>query len=301
MTDRLPTTLPEYLAAIRTALAGADKALVQDALYDAEEHVRGEMAANPGVPESELLARIASSYGSPEEIAAIYRDTEIKVQRALRPPPPPPATSPWRRTFGIALDPRAWGALVYMLLSLLTGVLFFTVVTTGLSMSAGLALLIIGVPFFLLYLGVVRVLSLLEGRIVEGLLGERMPRRPVNAHRELPFLERIVAMLKDPRTWLTQLYMVMLLPLGIIYFTIAVGGLATSLALIFGPLVSIVVDPSHAGLFMDGERVMPALVVAPVAMLVGVILGIIVLHLARAIGTIQAAIAKHLLVESGAP
>lgn len=299
MNERLPTTLPEYLAAIRLALAGADKALVQDALYDAEEHVRGEMAANPGVPESELLARIASSYGSPEEVAAIYRDTEIKVQRALRPPPPPPATSPWRRTFGIAVDPRAWGALLYMLLSLLTGVLFFTVVSTGLSMSAGLALLIIGVPFFLLYLGLVRVLSLLEGRIVEGLLGERMPRRPANARRDLPFLERIVAMLKDPRTWLTQLYMVMLLPLGVLYFSIAATGLALALGLFFGPLVATVLDYPQVGIYLDGAQVVPAIAVVPAGMLLGAIIGLIVLYLARAIGVVHGAIAKHLLVESG--
>jgi hypothetical protein len=300
MSDRLPTTLPEYLAAIRTALAGADKALVQDALYDAEEHVRGEMAANPGVAEAELLARIASSYGSPEEIAAIYRDTEIKVQRALRPPLPPVSTSPWRRTFGIATDPRAWGALLYMLLSLLTGLLYFTVVTSGLSMSAGLALLIIGVPFFLLYLGVVRVLSLLEGRIVEGLLGERMPRRPANARRDLPFLERIVAMLKDPRTWLTQLYMVMMLPLGVVYFTIAFGGLATALGLFFGPIAAWWMD-GQSGLYLDGALVAPVGLMAPVSMAAGLLIGFIVLHLARAFGVVQGAIAKHLLVESAAP
>lgn len=301
MTDRLPTTLPEYLAAIRAALAGADKALVQDALYDAEEHVRGEMAANPGVAEAELLARIASSYGSPEEIAAIYRDTEIKVQRALRPPLPPVSTSPWRRTFGIATDPRAWGALLYMLLSLLTGLLYFTVVTSGLSMSAGLALLIIGVPFFLLYLGVVRVLSLLEGRIVEGLLGERMPRRPANARRDLPFLERIVAMLTDPRTWLTQLYMVMMLPLGVVYFTIAITGLALSLGLFFGPLVATVLHYPDVGIYLDGAQVLPAIVVAPVTMLLGIVIALLTLHLARAFGVVQGAIAKHLLVESSAP
>jgi hypothetical protein len=251
------------------------------------------------VPETELLARIASSYGSPEEIATIYRDTEIKVQRALRPPPPPAPTSSSRRLFGIVLDPRAWGALLYMLLSLLTGMLFFTVVSTGLSMSAGLALLIIGVPFFLLYLGLVRVLSLLEGRIVEGLLGERMPRRPANARRNLPFLERIVAMLKDPRTWLTQLYMFMMLPLGVLYFSVAVTGLAAAVGLFFGPLVATALDYPNVGIHLDGVQLLPAWVVIPVGMLLGAIIGLVVLYLARAIGVVHGAIAKQLLVESG--
>src|SRR3546814_5342576 len=45
-TTVLPTTIAEYLDQLRRALAGADPALVQDALYDAEEYLRSEMAAN---------------------------------------------------------------------------------------------------------------------------------------------------------------------------------------------------------------------------------------------------------------
>ena len=44
----LPTTIPEYLEHLRRSLAGADPALVQDALYDAEEYLRSELAENPG-------------------------------------------------------------------------------------------------------------------------------------------------------------------------------------------------------------------------------------------------------------
>ena len=35
-TSHLPTSIPAYLDQLRRALAGADPALVQDALYDAE-------------------------------------------------------------------------------------------------------------------------------------------------------------------------------------------------------------------------------------------------------------------------
>ena len=44
----LPTTIPQYLAQLRAALEGADPAMVQDALYDAEEYLRSELAAQPG-------------------------------------------------------------------------------------------------------------------------------------------------------------------------------------------------------------------------------------------------------------
>ena len=167
--NRLPTTIPEYLEHLRRSLAGADPALIQDALYDAEEYLRSELAENPGRSEAEVIAAVASSYGAPEEVADIYRDTEVTVQTALRAPPPKSRDSLLGRFFGVAADPRAYASLFYMVLALATGIFYFTWVVTGLSLSAGLAILIIGIPFVILFFGSVRVLSLVEGRIVEEL------------------------------------------------------------------------------------------------------------------------------------
>lgn len=49
----LPTTIPDYLAQLRQALAGADPAMIQDALYDAEEYLRAELAEQAGKSEAE--------------------------------------------------------------------------------------------------------------------------------------------------------------------------------------------------------------------------------------------------------
>jgi uncharacterized membrane protein len=232
MNAATPKTIPEYLDQLRHELRSADPALLQDALYDAEEYLRSELAENPGVDEATLLANIATSYGAPEEVAAIYRDTEVRVSKALSPPPPTVRRSLAGQFFGVATDSRAWMSMFYMLLSLATGIVYFTVVTTGLSMSLGLAVLIIGIPFAILFIGIVRLLALVEGRIVEVMLGERMPRRPLYAERGLPLLTRIGRMFTDPRTWSTMLYMLLMLPLGVIYFTVAVTGLSLSLGLI---------------------------------------------------------------------
>src|SRR5262249_33825690 len=82
----LPRSIPDYLQRLRDALRGADPALIQDALYDAEEYLRSEMAENPGRSEAEVIASVAGSYGAPDEVAEIYRDTEVTVQTALRTP-----------------------------------------------------------------------------------------------------------------------------------------------------------------------------------------------------------------------
>ena len=88
MTAEGPRTVEQYLARLRECLRGADPALVQDALYDAEEHLRAELAQYPGDGEPEVLARIVASYGAPEEVADAYRANEVKVQAALRTPRP---------------------------------------------------------------------------------------------------------------------------------------------------------------------------------------------------------------------
>ena len=110
----LPTTIPEYLEHLRRSLAGADPALVQDALYDAEEYLRSELAENPGKSEADVIVTVAGSYGAPDEVADIYRDTEVKVQTALRPPAPKPRRSWMGHFFGVIAEPRTYGALFYM-------------------------------------------------------------------------------------------------------------------------------------------------------------------------------------------
>lgn len=309
MTTVLPTSIPEYLEQLRAALAGADPALVQDALYDAEEYLRSELAENPDKSEAEVIAAVAGSYGAPEEVADIYRDTEVKVNRALRAPPPQPRKSLLGQFFGVIADPRAYTALFYMMLSLATGIFYFTWVVTGASMSFGLAILIIGIPFVILFFGSVRLLSLVEGRLVEVMLGERMPRRPLYAERGKPWLQRIVDMFTDPRTWSTMLYFVAMLPLGIFYFTLIVTLTAASLAFVAAP-IAVWFFGAGAGISIDGWQLLnfngnvlttsAPYWVLPMLFVWGFLQLFVTLHIARGIGKLHGMFAKHLLVKSAA-
>jgi uncharacterized membrane protein len=323
MNRSAPRSIDQYLRQLREELAGADSALIQDALYDAEEYLRAEVAAHPGKSESDVLELIASTYGAPDEVASAYRDTEVKVKAAMA-SPRKIAKSPLGVFFGVFLDPRAYTSLFFMLLSLVTGIIYFVFAVTGLSLSIGLAVLVIGVPFFLLFVALSRVLSLVEGRLIEAMTGERMPRRPVYPVSALGFWPRMGLMLKDRRTWTTIAYFILKLPLGIFYFTLAVVGLSVSLSFIFLPLAVLL---SHFGLFgLSGtiifddahpawmfNSIAGSIVGLPLMMLLGVLMLTSVMHLARGIGRVHAMFAKSLLVartaaaaptnaaESGAP
>ena len=303
----VPRSIDAYLEELRRALAGADAAVVQDALSDAEEHLRAECAARPGESEEAVLRAIAGSYGSPADVAAAYRETERTVQAALAPRRRPaagavPEDGLLRDFFGIYRDPTAWTALLFMLLALVTGIFYFTVVVTGISLSIGLAILIIGLPFFIAFLAFTRMLSFMEGRIVEAMTGERMPRRVLPAATG-GWLQRIVAMLRDPRSWTTLVYQLLMLPLGVLYFTVAISLAALGVGLLGGSAVvalQAIGFDIPGGIQVDGETIRITALQATLYALISVAAGVVVitglLHLARLVGRLHGKLAKRLLV-----
>jgi hypothetical protein len=305
MTRPAPRSIDEYLKQLRETLAGEDPALIQDALYDAEEYLRAEVAANPGKSEADVLELIASTYGAPDEVATAYRDTEAKVKAALQPPPPrhdapPPTTA--RKFFGVFSDWRAYTSLFYMLLALATGVLYFTFAVTGISVSASLVIVIIGIPLLVVFIGMARVIALAEGRLIEAITGERMPRRPVHPGPPAGFMARIADMLGDPRTWTTLAYFVLMLPIGTMYFVMAIVGLSVGIGLIAGPVVEILRRSGAFGGWAD-FAIEPTWLGSPLGFIFSVAAGVLILtvtlHLARGVGQLHARFAKALLVTPG--
>jgi len=290
-----PRTVDDYLRQLRAALEGAPPALIQDALGDAEDYLREEVALDAYKPESEVVARVTRAFGMPDEVASEYRAVEQRFERrrAIG------ERKPRRGFFSVALDPRAYGGLLYALVALPVGILYFTWVILGLSLSAGFAILIIGVPFTILFIASVRIIALMEGRIVELLLGKRMPRRLPSDETVQGLWPRIGAMLQDRRTWSTMFYMVLQLPLGITYFVISVVGLALSLSLVAAPFVEAI---SGRDLIQFGNGGLDRFSQTPLGMAAMIVLGFllffIVLHLVRALTVLHARYAEATLVKT---
>jgi uncharacterized membrane protein len=283
-----PETVRAYLDALRAALKGAPPGLISDALSDAEEHLNNEIAAQPHLTEKQILAAVIDTYGTPQEIAEEYRDMETTITG----PFPKPEEAPQGRNYGFF-------NVMYMLLSLATGIFYFTWIAVGLSLSLAFSILIIGVPFALLFVGSVRVLAHVEGRLVEGLLGVRMPRRlPPAVSQQESLWTKVGEALVDVRTWSSMFYLVLMLPLGIVYFVLAVTGISVSLGLTAGSLVGLATGVSHIQLdevpwLEHLLHTAPGLILAAI---IGLLLFFVVLHIARAIGWFHARIAELLLV-----
>jgi uncharacterized membrane protein len=296
-----PASIKDYLDALRVCLKGQPPGLIQDALADAEEYLRAERGQSPDEPEAHVLARIIETYGTPQEVAEEY----IAMEQAVQSPFPARADEDHAvesgpGLFGVLVDPRAYGALIYMLLSLATGIFYFTWAVTGLSLTLGFAILIIGIPFALLFIGSIRVISWVEGRVVEALLGVRMPRRLPTQEEGGTIWSRIKRMLADGRTWGSLFYMVLQLPLGVIYFTLAVTLGVTSGSLIAGGFYELSTGKNVVRI--DDMPELDALLNTPHGLVLVVIVGLIgilfTLHLARVIGFIHGKIAEALLVRA---
>ncbi|BDU72191.1 sensor domain-containing protein [Mesoterricola silvestris] len=294
-----------YLQSLHMAMAGSDPALVQDALAETEAKFRRERErlawAEPMLSGPEAVARILASLGAPEDRAETYRQRERVVAEVLAPAPeaaepgeePPPAR-PWPSFFGVFLDPRAYTSLVYLLMAMFTGVLYFTWAVTGLCLSLGFLILIIGLPLLVLFLGSVRALGLGEGRLVEAMLDVRMPRRPPLLPEGKTWVDRLKGLFVDSYTWKCLVYLVLHLPLGILSFTFALLGITFSLALVAAPLAHWIF---HEPIIVSFSQEYTLPIWVEVLLPLGGILGLAgTLHLALGLGRMHGAMARALLV-----
>lgn len=297
MTERWREVVAEmietYLEELRKAFTGSDPALVQDALYDAEEYLRAEMADAGENPEARF-AEVVEAYGSPDEVAAAYRDAEITVARALRPAPAPKTGNPFSRFFGALIDPRAYAALFYMLLSFVTGITYLVIVSVMLPLGLGLLPVGVGILVLLLFFAMVRAISLVEGRLIEALLGVRMPRRPRSVAVKGDLFMRMKGWFTDGRTWTSILYMVLQFVLGTVYFSLIVTMLSGSLGLIAWPFVQSMTDVPLIQIGSYGYILQTW--AYPLVVAAGAFGIVLMLNVCRGLGTAHAWYAKAMLV-----
>jgi len=286
-------SVEEYLEQLKAELKDSDAATIQDALADAEEHLRSALATfkqeQPQVSDNDALHQIIEQYGEPSETASAYMEVERRTVPQLG-RENQQTESMMARFFGVYTDARAWGALLYMLIAFVTGVFYFSWAVTGLATSISFALFIFGLPFALLFFLSVRGLALLEGRLVEGLLGIRMPRRPLFTQQNLKWFDRLKELAMDRHTWFSILYMFIQFVLGTIYFVLFVTVLSVSLSLIVVPFLQESVIMNNYLSYYVSRWSYPLFVFS------GILLWTIFMNVARGIGQLHGRMAKAMLV-----
>ena len=136
--------------------------------------------------------------------------------------------------FRAIVSGRTWRETAYLLVDLAVGVVGFTVVVTGLSLGVGLLITLIGLPVLGLTLLGCRRGAWLEVRRAR-LLGLHLPDPPPLA-RSGSLFRRLSRPLVDGVGWRAAAYFVLMLPVGIVTFTVTLTIWSTALGLLTLPV-----------------------------------------------------------------
>jgi signal transduction histidine kinase len=164
--------------------------------------------------------------------------------------PPLPTTAPGSnpvvRALRAPFEARTWKETIHLLLNMPIGVATFTIVVTGISLGFGLLITLIGIPILIGLLYVSRAMGAFERVRAALLLDAEMP-RPYRADPAGTTWWRVqLARAKDPATWTELGYHLLLMPIGVITFTIVVTFWTLGVGLLASPLLALGLDrPVH--------------------------------------------------------
>lgn len=192
--------------------------------------------------------------------------------------------------------PRFWGSLAYLGMNFPLGIILFVGLVTLTAVGLGTAVIWVGLPLLALVVAGSRGIARLERARVYALLDTyiQMPYRPLPESGQR---DRWMTRVRDAATSRDVLYLLLLLPLGILEFTLLVAAWSVTLALVAMPIYfrflpdGVYYFPSEDYTWLVVDSTMAAL---PWAVL-GLLFVPVSMALTKALATMHAGIATRLL------
>src|SRR5215216_6102737 len=202
-----------------------------------------------------------------------------------------------RRVLAAPLQPRTWTATIYLLGAMFVGLTWHLVLAVGLTLGVGLLIVWVGVFVLALTLLAWRGGAWLERRWVRLMLGVQIP----EPYRPLPagsLWQRARVLAGDPATWKDLAYLVLLFPLGLVWFVVTSVLWSVALLLLTAPLWFWIPPTGPRSGFDNGEHARLLIDTVPealVATVAGAVLCVGAAWAVRAMAAAQGALALALL------
>lgn len=179
--------------------------------------------------------------------------------------------------------------LIYLLLSLPIGILYFVVLITGFSLGAGLLITLIGIPILVAMIFVTYILGDLDRKMTSLLLGVNIAKPEARPSNDDSARAILVAQVKSLQFWKELGYLLLKMPLGVISFTIAIVLVTLSLGLIAAPFIVTYVPAAQMQLWNGFEinTMQRAVVTAVVGLGLGAISVVLINGYAKFMGAIS--------------
>jgi hypothetical protein len=199
------------------------------------------------------------------------------------------------RFFHVALEGKTYLHLLYLLMMLPLGIIYFTLVVTGVSLSIGLLILIIGIAIAFIFLMLIRGISTLHLHFASALLGFDLPPSVEPKTPAKGFIDHFKTALSDSKTYSSIIYMIVELPLGIFYFTLIVTFVCISLVFTVSPVLWILLNEGKIPISDDGWLWRADFGDTVFLMLVGIVLFFATLHLGNLLAKLEKFLCKNWL------
>lgn len=179
--------------------------------------------------------------------------------------------------------------LLYLLLSLPLGILYFVILVTGFSLGTGLAITIIGIPLLVAMIFITYIMGDLDRKMTSLFLGVQIAKPEARPSDKDGATAILVAQLKSLQFWKELGYLLFKLPLGVISFTIAVTFVSLTLALIATPFI-ITYFPDAQVMLWNGmliDTMQEAVVTSVAGLIVGAVSVVVINGFAKVMGWIS--------------
>jgi signal transduction histidine kinase len=197
------------------------------------------------------------------------------------------------RLVGPVFSPRTWLAMVYLVSGVPLSAIVFSLAVTGLALGVGLLpLALLGLPVLTLTLQGCRAFGAFERARVSLMLGQVIQAPGKKTLPEGGWLRRWMARLTDSSSWRQLAAALLLLPVTVIGYAVAVAVWSGALALIALPAYNLALPRGGADVFGWVIRGTPTMVAAGV---VGVVLLLNAPYVTRSMAAVQVGVDRRLL------
>ncbi len=144
-----------------------------------------------------------------------------------------------RRFLGVVIDPQSYRNIGYLLLGLLLGTVWFTVLISG--VAIGISLLVVallGIPILVGLWYATRLFANVERTTANVLLGQHLAHHPVATNDRGNLWVRLRSMTGDRDRWRELTFLVLRFPVGIATFTVATTALAAPAMVAYAPIAA---------------------------------------------------------------
>jgi len=179
--------------------------------------------------------------------------------------------------------------LVYLLLALPLGILYFVILVTGYALGAGLIITLVGIPILVTMIFVTYLLGDLDRAMTSKLLGVKIAKPEAKPAKDDSARSILVTQLRSLEFWKEFIYLLLKMPLGVIAFTVTIVLISLSLGLIAAPFILTYVPEAQMMLWHGFvvDTMQEALVTSVVGLILGVISVLLINGFANALGFIS--------------